>query len=132
MGLLNVVVHKLSLVESQNASANLPSEATFYITSCGFGHELASFPGSRAWTEKTEPGTHCLCMLSSPRISGNFPKICSITLTSTRYADFYKIMPATDHILCRRWRGSNKGTQLFACRNCPHFWPFQLNAVACE
>ena len=24
-----------------------------------------------AWTEKKEPGTHCLRMLSSPRISGN-------------------------------------------------------------
>ena len=30
MGLLNVVVHKLFLVESQNASANLPSEATLH------------------------------------------------------------------------------------------------------
>ena len=33
---------------------------------------LASFPGSCAWVEKKEPGTHCLRMLSSPRISGNF------------------------------------------------------------
>ena len=32
---------------------------------------IASFPGSCAWAEKKEPGTHCLRMLSSPRISGN-------------------------------------------------------------
>ena len=32
---------------------------------------LASFPGSSAWAEEKEPGTHCLRMLSSPRISGN-------------------------------------------------------------
>ena len=37
--------------------------------SAGFG--LASFPGSSAWAERKEPGTHCLRMLSSPRISGN-------------------------------------------------------------
>ena len=34
-------------------------------------HDLASFPGSSAWAEKKEPGTHCLRMLSFPRISGN-------------------------------------------------------------
>ena len=33
--------------------------------------DLASFPGSHAWAEKKQPGTHCLRMLSSPRISGN-------------------------------------------------------------
>ena len=32
---------------------------------------VASFPGSSAWAERKEPGTHCLRMLSSPRISGN-------------------------------------------------------------
>ena len=32
---------------------------------------IASFPGSSAWAERKEPGTHCLRMLSSPRISGN-------------------------------------------------------------
>ena len=31
---------------------------------------VASSPGSSAWVEKQEPGTHCLRMLSSPRISG--------------------------------------------------------------
>ena len=30
--------------------------------------QLASFPGSSAWAERKEPGTHCLCI---PRISGN-------------------------------------------------------------
>ena len=56
--------------------------------------ELASFPGSSAWVDEKEPGTHCLRMLSSPRISGNleiFRKICSVTLTSARYADFSRI-----------------------------------------
>ena len=32
---------------------------------------LASFPGSRAWTEKEEAGTHCLHMLSFP----SYPRI---------------------------------------------------------
>ena len=36
----------------------------------GSGFKIASFPGSRAWAEKKEPGTHCLRMLSSPRNSG--------------------------------------------------------------
>ena len=37
------------------------------------GHSwgLASFPGSSAWVEKKEPGTHCLRMLSSLRMTGN-------------------------------------------------------------
>ena len=46
---------------------------------------LVSFPGSSAWAEKNKSGTHCLRMLSFPRISGNLEiseKICSITLTS--------------------------------------------------
>ena len=56
--------------------------------------EIASFPGSSPWVDEKEPGTHCLRMLSSPRISGNleiFRKICSVTLTSARYADFSRI-----------------------------------------
>ena len=59
--------------------------------------QIASFPGSSAWAEKKEPGTHCLRMLSSPRISGNleiFRKICSVTLTSTRYVNFSRIKDA--------------------------------------
>ena len=50
---------------------------------------ISLVPGSCAWAEKNEPGTHCLHMLSSPRTSGgNFRKICSVTLTSARNADF--------------------------------------------
>ena len=52
---------------------------------------LASFPGSGVWAEKKEPETYCLPMLSSLRISrdiGNFSKICSVTLTSAKHADF--------------------------------------------
>ena len=67
------------------------SEASFHAF---VQYILASFPGSSAWAEEKEPGTHCLRMLSSPRISGNleiFRKICSITLTSVRYADFSRI-----------------------------------------
>ena len=48
---------------------------------------VASFPGSRAWAGRKEPGTHCLRMLSFPRISGNLEiscKTCSVTLTSAR------------------------------------------------
>ena len=65
---------------------------------CPIWLQLALFPGSSAWAEKKEPGTHCLRMLSSPRISGNleiFRKICSVTLTSARYADFSCIKDAS-------------------------------------
>ena len=51
--------------------------------------------------KKKEPSTHCLRMLSSPKISrnfGNFRKICSVTLTSTRHTDFSWVKePGTDH-----------------------------------
>ena len=49
--------------------------------------EIASFPGSRVWAGRKEPGTHCLRMLSFPRISGNLEishKTLSVTLTSAR------------------------------------------------
>ena len=42
--------------------------------------------------EKKEPGTHCLHMLSSPWISGNFGnfhKIFTVIQTSARHADFF-------------------------------------------
>ena len=41
------------------------------LWTCLVGICLASFPGSSVWAERKEPGTHCLRMLSSPRISGN-------------------------------------------------------------
>ena len=49
---------------------------------CLMEHErlLTSFPGSCTWAEK-ELGTHCLCILSSPRISGYL----EITLKSVGY-----------------------------------------------
>ena len=97
---------------------------------------LTLFPGSRAWAEKKEPGTHCLRMLSFPRISGNLEisrKTCSVTLTWARHTDFSRIKDAaTDYALCERWRGSDEGTRLFASRNCPPVRPLQLNASACD
>ena len=62
---------------------------------------LALFPGSCAWAGRKELGTHCLRMLSFPRISGNleiFRKTCSVTLTSARTPTslVYK-MPGTDY-----------------------------------
>ena len=67
---------------------------------------LASFPGSRVWAGRKEPGTHCLRMLSYPRISGNLEishKACSVTLTSARTPTslVYKL-PATDYTVCGR------------------------------
>ena len=50
-----------------------------------------------------EPGTHCLRMLSFPRISGNleiFHKTCSVTLTSARYTEFSRIKDAATDYLC--------------------------------
>ena len=95
---------------------------------------VVSFPGSRVWAEKKEPGTHCLRMLSFPRISGNLEisqKTCSVTLTSARHTDFSRIKDAaTDHALCGRRQGSDEGTRFFACRNCPCIHPLQLNTLA--
>ena len=67
---------------------------------------LASFPGSHALAGRKEPGTHCLRMLSYPRISGNLEishKTCSVTLTSVRALTslVYKL-PATEYALCGR------------------------------
>ena len=62
-----------------------------HSTHISYTQLLASFSGSCAWAEKKKPDTHCLSMLSSPRISvsfGNFRKTCPITLTSARHADF--------------------------------------------
>jgi len=39
---------------------------------------LASYPGSCAWAEKKELGTHCLRILSFPRISGNLELSASL------------------------------------------------------
>ena len=55
---------------------------------------------------RKEPGTHCLRMLSYPRISGNLEishKTCSVTLTSVRTPTslVYKL-PATDYTVCGR------------------------------
>ena len=55
---------------------------------------------------RKEPGTHCLRMLSYPRISGNLEishKTCSVTLTSARtpVSLVYKL-PATDYTVCGR------------------------------
>ena len=64
---------------------------------CVSGYYLASFPGSCAWAEKKEPGTHCLRMLSPPRISGNLEiscKTCSVTLTSARHTNFSGVKDA--------------------------------------
>jgi len=68
-----------------------------FIWMCFHNMVLASFPCSSAWAERKEPGTDCLRMLSSSRISGNleiFRKICSVTLTSAKYADFSRIKDA--------------------------------------
>ena len=35
---------------------------------------IDSLPGSHAWVGKSEPGAHCLCILSSPRISVSWEK----------------------------------------------------------
>ena len=75
----------------------VPGSLLFFSLTRQSENEVASFPGSSAWAEKKETGTHCLRMLSSPRISGNseiFRKICSVTLTSARYADFSRIKDA--------------------------------------
>ena len=67
---------------------------------------LASFPGSSAWAERKEPGTHCLRMLSSPRISGNLEiSVKSAPLhqppEGMPTSPVYKV-PVPDHALCGR------------------------------
>ena len=60
---------------------------------------LPSLPGSHAWVEKKEASSYTLFQHAQfPMISENFCKICSITLTSTRHANFScvkKCLPLT-------------------------------------
>ena len=76
-----------------------PKVWSLWMEFYGAWQEVASFPGSSACVGgEKKPGTHCLRMLSFPRISGNleiFCKICSITLTSARYANFSRIKDAS-------------------------------------
>ena len=72
---------------------------------------LASFSGSRAWTEEKDPDTYCLSMPSSPRISDfktiRMSLIGSITLQSSLSADKQKL---TIHWSTCSMQGT-KGTQ---------------------
>ena len=82
------------------------------------------------------PGTQCLHMCGSSGFSGelgNFCKIYSVTLSSIcqSISPVWK-MPAIDHALSKRWRGSDENTQLFACKNYSPICPFQVNTVARE
>ena len=54
---------------------------------------LASFPGSSAWVDEKEPGTHCLRMLSSPRISGNLEIFRKILLRYTNLRKVCRLLP---------------------------------------
>ena len=69
----------------------------------------------------------------APRISGNFGsvcKICSITLTSVRHANFTRVKePAIDHVLCGRWQRRDEANKLFTYGNYPCIYLFQLNAM---
>ena len=48
-------------------------------------------------------------------------------------ADFYCVEDAYhNHALCEWWRGSDKSTQLFGCKNDPRICPFQLNATTSD
>ena len=85
------------------------------VHSCA-GSVVASFPGSHVRAEEKQPGTHCLCMLSSSRISGLKIFIISVTLTSARYADFShikKCLSLTALCVDNAKLRSDKGTQLF-------------------
>ena len=97
-------------------------------------HRNSLVPRLSCVGREKQPGTHCLRMLSFPRISGNleiFHKTCSVTLTSVRHTHFSRIKDAaTDYSLCGQWRGSDEGTRLFACRNCPRVHLLQLTASA--
>ena len=56
------------------------------VHSCA-GSVVALFPGSRAWVEEKEPGTHCACSVP-PGFLGLKISVISVTLTSARYVDF--------------------------------------------
>ena len=105
-----------------------------WYSTARLGSPLASFPGSCAWAEKKEPGTHCLRLLSSPRISGNlgnFRKTCPLHKPPRDMPTFHaREMPSTHYALGGRWRRSDRGNKLFAYRNYPCVRAFQLNAMA--
>jgi len=84
---------------------------------------LASFPGSHVWAEKKEAGTHCLRMLSSPRILesvksapllefGDFCKICFVWhADSFQVKDIYHWPCSVWTVMRERWRQSSHRMQ---------------------
>ena len=45
------------------------------------GHKTASFPGSHAWEEEREPGTHFSCMRQVPLVTCILLRYTKITVT---------------------------------------------------
>ena len=97
-----------------------------------FPKQLKSYESSRrivcsqalvhGWRKKKEPGTHCLCMFSSSRISGNLKisiEYMYVTLTSLRHVDISRVKGTCNWPRSEWWWRSNEGTRLFTCRNCP-------------
>ena len=48
----------------------------------GTDQRVASFPGSRVWEEKREPGTHCLHMRQVPLVTCILLRYTKITVNS--------------------------------------------------
>ena len=94
---------------------------------------LASFPGSCAWAERKEPGTHCFVHAQFPQESWEFvnsiKSVCYTNLCKTCCLfPPERCLPLTT--LCRRWRRSDKGNKLFAYRKYACVRPFLPIAMA--
>ena len=79
------------------------------------GSVVASFPGSHVWVEEKQSGTHCACSVP-PGFLGLKISVISVTLTSSRYADFShikKCLSLTALCVDNDKLRSDKGTQLF-------------------
>ena len=59
--LVTYLIERVSTLDTERAE----------LTNLTFSSVVASFSGCSAWAEKKEPGTHCLRILSSPRVFGN-------------------------------------------------------------
>jgi len=78
----------------------------------------ASFLGSCVWADSLEPGTHCFCMFSSPRISGHLNNLlCCTPLQLCRFfLSGRRLVPTTlyAHTMTRKWGRGHPCTTVFS------------------
>ena len=95
---------------------------TCYIDNIIVDERLASFPGSCAWAEKKEPGTHCFVHAQFPQ---DFWELSSLSISAKRFSMWLTqsfLLKFTDHLEWSNaecYRQSNIAFDLKIARMCP-------------